>query len=89
MQWIQMMAASGQAIAHRSGRSNTPTQLLEMGSEKIAAAMEASQAMARHAFAYPPASLLALWAAWARLLTSGMTPYRVRAVRNARTARRR
>ena len=89
MQWIQMMSASSQAIAHRTGRSNTPAQLFEMGSEKMVAAMEASHAMTRQVLAYPPASLPAIWAAWARLLTTGMTPYRVRAVRNARVARRR
>jgi hypothetical protein len=89
LQWIQMMSASHQAIAHRTGRSNTPSQWFEMGGEKVAAALEASQAMTRHALAVPPSTLPAMWAAWARMLASGMTPYRVRAVRNARSARRR
>ena len=87
LQWIEMMAASTQAIAHRASRSNTPAQLFEMGSEKVAAALEATNAMARHALVVPPASLPAMWSAWARLLASGMTPYRVRAVRNARPSR--
>lgn len=89
LQWMQMMAASSQAIAHRTSRANTPAQLLEMGNEKLLAALESSNAMARQMMAAPPSSAFALWNAWARMLSSGMTPYRVRAVRNARAGRRR
>lgn len=89
MQWMQMMAASAQAFAHRTGRANTAPQLFEMGSEKMLAAMESWNAMARRALVLPSASLPAMWGAWARMLSGGMTPYRARAVRNARAARRR
>ena len=86
--WLEMMFASGQVIAHRSTRKNTPSQIFGMGSEKVLATVESSNAMARRMIALPAADPLAMWNAWARILTSGMTPYRARAVRNARSARR-
>jgi hypothetical protein len=89
LQWLQMMAASQQAIAHRASRGNTPAQIFEMGSEKALAAVESSAAMARHMASFPASGGLSMWNAWARMLASGMTPYRVRAVANARAARKR
>ena len=89
LQWMQMMAASGQAIARRTQRAQSPAQVLAMGGEKLSAAVESSASMARHAMLLPWSSAPAMWGAWARLLTAGMTPYRVRAVRNARPSRRR
>ena len=56
--------------------------------EKVLAAVESSNAMARRMIAFPAADPFAMWNAWARILASGMTPYRARAVRNARSARR-
>lgn len=89
LNWLEMMSASGQVIARRSRRTNTPAQLFGMGSEKVQAALESSHAMSRHLATFPTADPLAMWNAWARVLASGMAPYRVRAVRNARAARRR
>lgn len=89
MQWMQMMAASGQAILGRASRTHTAPELFAMGSEKMFAAMESWNAMALRAFMLPGASSPALLGAWARLLSSGVTPYRVRAVRNARAGGRR
>jgi hypothetical protein len=88
-QWLEMMAASGQVIAHRSRRANTPAQLFTMGSEKVEALVASSNAMTRQMLASsPPASAAAAWGAWARLLTSGMTPFHARARRNASRRRR-
>ena len=89
LQWMEMMAASGQAFAHRAGRGNTPAKVLEMGSEKVLASIESSSAMARRLLSFPTSNAIAMSTAWMRLLGSGMAPYRVRAVRNARAARRR
>ena len=88
LHWLQMAAASGEAFAHRTGRRNSPAQLLQMGTEKVAASLESSGAVARHMLSLPPSNPLAMWSAWIALATSAMTPYRVRAVRNARSARR-
>jgi hypothetical protein len=85
--WLEMMFASGQVIARRSTRRNTPSQLFGMGSEKVEAAVASSNAMARRMFTFPSSDPFAMWNAWARVLASGMTPYRARAVRNARRAR--
>ncbi len=84
LNWLQMMSASGQVMARRSRRRNTPAQLFGMASEKVQAALESSQAMSRHMARFPTADPLAMWNAWARLMASGMAPYRSRAVRNAR-----
>ena len=84
LKWLEMMTASGQVIAHRTTRRNTPAQLFTMGSEKVMAAAESSTAIARHMMAAPPATPLAAWDAWARLLLGGMAPFHARATRNAR-----
>lgn len=88
LNWLEMMSASGQVIARRSRRNNTPAQLFGMASEKVQAALEASHAMSRHVARFPTADPLAMWNAWARVMASGMAPYRARAVRNARSGRR-
>ena len=87
--WLEMMAASGQVISRRTQRAQTPAQIFAMGSEKVAAALEATQAMSRHMTAFPSADPMAMWNAWARMMASGIAPYRSRAVRNARAGRRR
>ncbi|HZZ95250.1 MAG TPA: hypothetical protein VFE23_22010 [Usitatibacter sp.] len=87
LQWMEMMTASAQVIAHRTRRRNTPAQFFTMGSEKVEAAVASSNAMARHLVAAPPTSALAAWDAWARMLTSGIGPYRTRARLNARRRR--
>jgi hypothetical protein len=89
LKWMEMMAASSQVIAHRSRRLKTPVQLFTMGSEKVEAMLESSNAMARHMMAAPPSSALAACEAWARLLASGMAPFHARATRNARRRRTR
>jgi hypothetical protein len=89
IQWMEMMAASSQVIARRSRRLNTPAQLFTMGSEKVEAMVESSNAIARHIMAPPPSSALAACEAWARLLASGMAPFHTRATRNARRRRTR
>ena len=89
LQCVEMMAASGHVILHRTRRHNTPAQLMEMGSEKMLAALQSSSAMTRQMMALPGLDAFALWDAWARLIASGVAPFRVRAVRNARLARRR
>ena len=86
--WLEMMSASGQVIARRSRRNNTPAQLFGMGSEKVQAALESSHAMSRHMARFPTADPMAMWNAWARVMASGMAPYRSRAVRNAKAGRR-
>ena len=83
-----MMAASGYVIARRSRRHSTPAQWLQMGSEKAEAALASSNAMTRAMVGFPLHDPVAMWGAWARVLASGMTPYRSRAVRNARARRR-
>ena len=87
LNWLQMMSASGQVMARRSRRRNTPAQLFGMASEKVQAALESSQAMSRQMARFPATDPLEMWNAWARVMASGMAPYRVRAVRNARSGR--
>lgn len=89
LRWMEMMTASGQVIAHRTSRNNTPAQMFTMGSEKAVAALQSSHAMTRQLMARPPTSAAATWDAWARLLSSGIAPYRARARRNARSISRR
>jgi len=84
-----MMAASGHVIARRTRRQPTPVQLMTMGSEKVAAAIESSSAMARGMIGFPAHDAMAMWNAWARVLASGVAPYHARATRNARGGRRR
>ena len=89
LKWLEMMAASTHVIAHRTSRNNTPAQWYGMGSEKISASLESSQAMARRMARLPTHDPLAMWNAWAQLLTSGMRPYHARALSNARSSRKR
>ena len=89
LKWMEMMAASSLVIAHRTRRANTPVQLFTMGSEKVEAMVESSNAMVRHMMAAPPSSPLAAYEAWARILASGMAPFHTRATRNARRRRNR
>ena len=90
LKWMEMMAASGQVIAHRTQRRNTPVQLFTMGSEKVEAMVESYNAILRHSLAASPgANPFVAWEAWARMLASGMAPYHQRATRNARRSRRR
>ena len=90
LKWMEMMAASGQVIAHRTQRRNTPVQLFTMGSEKVEAMVESYNAIVRHSLAAAPgANPFVAWEAWARMLASGMAPYHQRATRNARRSRRR
>jgi hypothetical protein len=85
--WLEMMSASGYVIARRTNRNPTYAQLFGMGSEKVEAALQSSNAMARQMIGFPTAHPLAMWNAWARVLASGMAPYRSRVMRNARSAR--
>ena len=87
--WMEMMAASSQVIARRTRRSPTPIQWMRMGSEKAEAALASGSAMSRAMVSFPFHDPMAMWGAWARVLSSGMTPYHSRAVRNARVRRRR
>lgn len=89
LQWLEMMAASGQVFSRRARRDNTPAQWIAMGGEKMLASLESSQAMARRMAVFPTGSALSMWDAWARVLASGVAPYRTRALRNARAGRRR
>ena len=83
------MAASGQVIARRTRRAPSPAQLFTMGSEKVEAALAASNAMTRQLIGFPTHDPIAMWSAWARVLASGVAPYHARAKRNARATRRR
>jgi hypothetical protein len=89
LKWMEMLAASGQVIARRTRRNNTPAQLFGMGSEKVEAAIESSNAMARQMIGLSCGNAFDMWNAWARVLMSGLAPYHARAVRNARARRRR
>jgi hypothetical protein len=86
--WIETVAASGQVIAHRSARANTPLQLFEMVHEKAAASLEASQAIASHLPRVATASGPAMLDAWVHLMAGSLAPYPARAVRNAGRSRR-
>lgn len=88
LQWLEMMAASGQVIAHRARRGNSPVQLYGMATEKVQAAIESSNAMTRQMIGFPAGGALEMWQAWARVLRSGMAPYHARATSNARASRR-
>lgn len=89
LHWMEMMSASAEVIAHRTSRHNTPAQWLAMGTEKAVAGLASSSAMARQIARFPTHDPLAMSNAWARLLLSGVAPYRTRAVRNAKARRRR
>ena len=88
LRWLEMMAASQSVIAHRLSRANTPAQVLEMSTEKIEAALLASQAMSRHLLKAPPTTVPAALDAWMRLFASGMAPFHAKALSNSRNARR-
>lgn len=88
LQWMEMMAASSQVIARRTSRKPTASQWMHMGSEKGRAALASGGAMAGKMATLPLHDPMAMWAAWARVLSSGVAPYRSRAVRNARRRRR-
>jgi hypothetical protein len=88
MRWMEMMVASGYVIGRRTRRKPSPAQLLRMGSEKAEAALASGNAMARQMTSLPFHDPMAMWGAWARVLGSGVAPYRARAVRNARVRRR-
>ena len=85
----ETLLASTQVISHRTRRQNTPAEIFEMGSEKVLAAMKSSQAVAGHCMRLAGRDPLAFWAAWPRMLASGLAPYHARATRNARALRRR
>jgi hypothetical protein len=87
LHWLEMMAASGQVIARRTRQRPTPARLFGMGAEKVEAAVESANAMARGMITFPTHDPLAMWNAWAGVLTSGMAPYRSRALRNSRRSR--
>jgi hypothetical protein len=85
----QTLAASAQVIARRTSRAPTPAQLLSMSSEKVEATLESAHAITRHMLVLPVADPAALWAAYARMMATGLRPYRTRAMRNARIRPRR
>ena len=84
-----MMTASAHVIHHRTSRSNSPAQLFEMVNEKVQAAVESSHAMTRHWLSMPASTRADPLEQWARLFTTGLTPFHARAVRNSRRASRR
>lgn len=85
----EMMAASAQVIPHRVQRNNTPSQLFEMGNEKVQAAIESSHAMAREWLRMGSQSGPISLGQWAALWSSGVSPYHRRVVKNARRSARR
>jgi hypothetical protein len=87
--WLEMMSASGPVIARRTRRQPTPARLFRLVSEKMEAALESSNAMAKEMSGFPTHDPLAMWNAWARVLASGLAPYHSRVTRNARPRRRR
>jgi hypothetical protein len=84
VQAMEMLAASARVIHHRASRRNSPAQLFTMASEKVEAALEASHAITRHWLALRDHGPLAVWTQWPGLVSSGMRPFRTRAVSNAR-----
>lgn len=89
LQAAEMMTASAHVIHHRTSRNNSPAQLFEMVNEKVQAAVESSHAMARHWLTMQGRAGADPLEQWARLFTTGLTPYHARAVRNSRRAARR
>ena len=89
LKWLEMMAASSHVIARRTRRQPTPARLFGMGSEKVEAALESSNAMAKEMIGFPTHDPMAMWNAWARVLASGLAPYHTRVTRNARPRSRR
>ena len=80
----EMMAASAQVIHHRTSRQNDAAQWLEMGAEKMQAAVASSSAMALQLTRMGTHSTPAQWAAF---WTSAMAPYHSKALANARKIR--
>ena len=89
LSWMQMMAASGPVIASRTRNAQTPAQWFSIGTEKMLAGVESTQAMSRHLLRFPSTDPLAIWTAWGRMLSAGVKPYRTRARRSARSLPRR
>jgi hypothetical protein len=85
----ETLIASTHVISHRTQRQHTPAQIFEMGSEKVLAAMKSSQAVAGHCIRLAGRDPFAFWAAWPRVLASGLAPFHARAMRNARALSRR
>ena len=87
--WMETMAASGQVIAHRTMRANSPLQLHEMVAEKAVATAQASQAVSRRMARMGQVAPPAMFGEWVRLVSSALAPYHAGAVRNARRSRSR
>ena len=84
----ETMVASSHVISHRTRRQNNAAELFDMGAEKVEAALESSQALARHLMAMSGRDPMALWRAMPHMLTSSLAPFHARARRNARRFRR-
>ncbi len=83
----ETLVASSHVISHRTQRRNSPAQMFEMGNEKVQAAMESSHALARQWMALSGRDPMAIWAAWPKVLASGLAPFHARVKKNARRAR--
>ena len=83
----ETMVASSHVISHRTQRQNSPAQLFAMGNEKVQAAMEASHALTRHWMSMAGRDPLDVWAAWPKMLASGLAPFHSRVKKNARRVR--
>ena len=84
LRMAETMVASSRVISHRTQRQNSHAQLFEMGSEKVSAALESSQALARHWARLSGRDPLAVWNAWPHMLASGLKPFHSRVKANAR-----
>ena len=84
LRMAETMVASSRVISHRTQRQNSNAQLFEMGSEKVSAALESSQALARQWMRMSGRDPLAVWNAWPHMLASGLKPFHARVKRNAR-----
>jgi hypothetical protein len=84
LRMAETMVASSRVISHRTRRQNSHAQLFEMGSEKVSAALESSQALARHWMRLSGRDPLAVMHAWPNVLASGLKPFHARVKRNAR-----
>lgn len=84
LRMAETMVASSRVISHRTQRQNSNAQLFEMGSEKVSAALESSQALARQWMRLSGRDPMAVFYAWPDVLASGLKPFHSRAKRNAR-----
>ena len=84
LRMAETMVASSRVISHRTQRQNSHAQLFEMGSEKVSAALESSQALARQWMRLSGRDPLAVMYAWPDVLASGLKPFHSRVRRNAR-----